>query len=208
MFRRVPTGRLLSAAAAANPFKSRLAEMAAAHAAAAPGGPAPPCDGDSGPNPSPAEVLRDFMKQVQANEQKLAPTTEDSKNTFKDSRRNIPEASDAAALENWRRRLVYQSRYRGMVEMDLVLGSFAERLFGGAVASTESADPLPAATDAATLHRQLTDYDAILREFDNELHKWLIEGHVPPERLTANNSVWPLLMEHVKKQNRTILMYR
>ena len=77
---------------------------------------------------------------------------------FKDSRKIEKRdlTNDKQGHEDLRKKLIYQSRYRGMAELDLVMGSFAQ------VA-------LPEATSD-----QLYEYDAILRELDTDLFHWLI----------------------------------
>ena len=59
-----------------------------------------------------------------------------------------------------RKRLIYQSRYRGRLESDLLLGRFADRH----VMSLEPA--------------QLDRYEALLRESDHDLLAW-IAGRAP-----------------------------
>ena len=69
-----------------------------------------------------------------------------------------PTAADQEAhqLDAVRRRLRYQSKYRGMAELDLILGAFAD------VA-------LPRATP-----EELAGYDDILRQLDTDLFHWLV----------------------------------
>jgi antitoxin CptB len=59
-----------------------------------------------------------------------------------------------------RKRLIYQSRYRGRLEGDLLLGRFADRHLGGL-------DRL-----------QLDRYEALLGESDQDLFAW-ISGQAP-----------------------------
>lgn len=81
--------------------------------------------------------------------------------TFRDSRPIDPNES----VENKRRRLIYQSRYRGMVEMDLIFGHFARCKL--------------ATLDAA----MLDEYDTLLKQLDSELFRWLVMGVDVPEEL-------------------------
>ncbi|KAG5473100.1 hypothetical protein CUR178_03018 [Leishmania enriettii] len=81
--------------------------------------------------------------------------------TFRDSRPVDPEES----VESKRRRLIYQSRYRGMVEMDLIFGHFARCKLE--------------ALDAA----MLDEYDTLLKQLDSELFRWLVMGVSAPEEV-------------------------
>lgn len=81
--------------------------------------------------------------------------------TFRDSRPIDPNES----VENKRRRLIYQSRYRGMVEMDLIFGHFARCKL--------------ATLDAA----MLDEYDTLLKQLDSDLFRWLVMDTDAPEEL-------------------------
>ncbi|GET90712.1 hypothetical protein, conserved [Leishmania tarentolae] len=82
--------------------------------------------------------------------------------TFRDSRPVDPKES----VECKRRRLIYQSRYRGMVEMDLIFGHFAR-------------------CKLATLDAfMLDEYDVLLKQLDSELFRWLVMGVDAPEEVT------------------------
>ncbi|CAJ1010563.1 putative Flavinator of succinate dehydrogenase [Leishmania naiffi] len=82
--------------------------------------------------------------------------------TFHDSRSVNPNES----VESKRRRLIYQSRYRGMVEMDLIFGHFAR-------CKLET-------LDAAMLN----EYDILLKQLDSELFCWLVMGVDAPEEVS------------------------
>jgi antitoxin CptB len=64
----------------------------------------------------------------------------------------------------WRRRLRMRSWRRGIREMDLILGGFA--------------DAHLAALDDPTL----TAYEALLSENDHDLYRWVAAGEACPER--------------------------
>nr|CCC90966.1 unnamed protein product [Trypanosoma congolense IL3000] len=81
--------------------------------------------------------------------------------------RDVRVVSSGEAEEAKRRRLLYQSTYRGMTEMDIILGAYARRH----IQSLSSP--------------QLQEYDTILRHFDNDLYKWLVMDEVAPAELVA-----------------------
>ncbi|CBZ28791.1 conserved hypothetical protein [Leishmania mexicana MHOM/GT/2001/U1103] len=81
---------------------------------------------------------------------------------FRDSRPVDPKES----VECKRRRLIYQSRYRGMVEMDLIFGHFAR-------CKLETLDA-----------SMLDEYDTLLKQLDSELFRWLVMGVDAPEGMT------------------------
>jgi antitoxin CptB len=66
----------------------------------------------------------------------------------------------AETLTVCRKRLIYQSRYRGRLESDLFFGRFADA-------------HLP-----RLHHSELERYEALLRENDHDLFAW-ISGHAP-----------------------------
>lgn len=82
---------------------------------------------------------------------------------FKDMR---PLPTEAESDEDLRRRLIFQSRYRGMVEMDVIFGLFAK-------------------TRLPIMDRQgLVEYDQLLRQLDNDLFNWLVMGHQAPAEVS------------------------
>eukprot|EP00758_Cryptobia_borreli_P003413 Tbor_TRINITY_DN3728_c0_g1::TRINITY_DN3728_c0_g1_i1::g.2424::m.2424/K18168/SDHAF2, SDH5; succinate dehydrogenase assembly factor 2 len=100
---------------------------------------------------------------------KLKP---ESMASFKDTR---VLSTKEEPLPDLRRRLCYQSRYRGMVEMDLILGAFA-------LNSLENFS-----------REQLMQYDKLLRQLDNDLFKWLVLGNEAPVEIREGNAVWKAL---------------
>ena len=65
-------------------------------------------------------------------------------------------------LDARRRKLLFRSWHRGMREMDLILGSFADTEIGGL-------------TDA-----EIDQYEALLEVSDTELMPWLTGKHAAP----------------------------
>ncbi len=65
-------------------------------------------------------------------------------------------------LEQRRKRLIWQSWHRGMREMDLLLGNFAEANLHGFTAA------------------QLDLYEALLRQSDPDLYNWMTNKLPPP----------------------------
>ena len=114
----------------------------------------------------------------------IPPPSLESMSTFRDSR---PLLLDTECDHVLRKKLVYQSHYRGMVEMDILLGHFAdEKLF-------------------QMDRKQLVEYDTLLRQFDNDLFRWLVSKQVPPNEITSL-SVWEELMsfvENITEKNLT-----
>jgi succinate dehydrogenase flavin-adding protein (antitoxin of CptAB toxin-antitoxin module) len=140
-----------------------------------------------------------------------------------------PQQDDAL-----RRRLIYQSRYRGMSEMDLIFGAFANEF-------VSLVNPATGAPNAHVLDPTgLSHFDAILRELDSEMHHFLVdlavcgggadkaskasraseakatgmvptavgdEGDVVPARL-LENPIWPVLVEFVKESSDSVLKFR
>jgi antitoxin CptB len=71
----------------------------------------------------------------------------------------------SAELDPRRRRLLFRAWHRGIREMDLILGQFADT----ALADIDGAD--------------LDEFEAILGEDDNDLFKWICGKTAAPERL-------------------------
>ncbi|MDE2228311.1 MAG: succinate dehydrogenase assembly factor 2 [Alphaproteobacteria bacterium] len=65
-------------------------------------------------------------------------------------------------MEKQRKRLLYQSRHRGIKESDLFLGAFADRYLLNFTAA------------------QLAEYEAILAETDDILINWIYGRVAPP----------------------------
>ncbi|RNF15731.1 uncharacterized protein Tco025E_05415 [Trypanosoma conorhini] len=85
-----------------------------------------------------------------------------------------------------RRRLIYQSAYRGMVEMDVILGVF----------SRKTLDKMP--------REQLDEYDTILRHFDSDLFKWLVMDEQPPA-VVASMPTYKALHKFVREERGSLL---
>ncbi|MEQ8165683.1 MAG: succinate dehydrogenase assembly factor 2 [Alphaproteobacteria bacterium] len=89
-------------------------------------------------------------------------------------------AQSRESLEARRKRLAYRSHHRGSKEMDLMMGSFADKF-------------LPAFGP-----RELAEYERIMTCDDPELYDWLL-GHTPvPHEL--QNGTMECLCRHVREQ--------
>ncbi|EAN98386.1 hypothetical protein C3747_41g242 [Trypanosoma cruzi] len=108
--------------------------------------------------------------------------SEESGLRFRDTRPTPQNEPDDAK----RRRLIYQSAYRGMAEMDIILGAF----------SRHSLEGMP--------REQLDEYDTILRHFDSDLFKWLVMNEKPPASV-AGMSTYKVLQEFVKGGRERLL---
>jgi antitoxin CptB len=82
-----------------------------------------------------------------------------------------------------RKRLLYQSRYRGRIEGDLLLGGFAARHLAGLSAA------------------QLDRYEALLQESDQDLLAWISGREPVPER--HDHDVFRLLQDVRLVERRT-----
>ncbi|CAG9578303.1 conserved hypothetical protein [Leishmania major strain Friedlin] len=102
--------------------------------------------------------------------------------TFRDSRPVDPKES----VECKRRRLIYQSRYRGMVEMDLIFGHFAR-------CKLETLDA-----------SMLDEYDMLLKQLDSELFRWLVMGVDAPEGV-AKLRCFGELRRFIKEERTALL---
>jgi antitoxin CptB len=71
----------------------------------------------------------------------------------------------SAELDPRRRRLLFRAWHRGIREMDLILGQFADN----AIAGIDGAD--------------LDEFEAILGEDDNDLFKWICGEAETPQHL-------------------------
>jgi len=81
-----------------------------------------------------------------------------------------------ATLHHRRERLRFRSHHRGTKEMDLLLGSFADRYI--------------AIFDEA----ELAAYEALLSEQDPDLYNWLTRTAIPPEE--KHSTVMTLFLQH------------
>ena len=71
-------------------------------------------------------------------------------------------------MDNFRKRLLYKASHRGMKEADRLIGDFALARIG---ILSES---------------QLTSFDLLLDESDNDLLKWIMERKEIPESVDSN----------------------
>lgn len=85
-------------------------------------------------------------------------------------------SSQVESVENRRKRLKFRSWHRGTREMDLLLGSFADR-------------HLP---DFNTV--QLNEFEQILEISDPDLYNWVSGKEIPPDE--AKSGVMSLLLQH------------
>lgn len=91
----------------------------------------------------------------------------------------MPQETGESNISINRKRLIFRSWHRGMREIDLMLGSFADAHL-----------PL---FDAA----QLTAYDRLLRNSDPDIFNWITgQEPVPP---AEDNDVVGLLLDFFKK---------
>ncbi len=79
-------------------------------------------------------------------------------------------------IEERRKRLIHRSRYTGMKETDILLGSFAVQ-------------HVPAFSDA-----ELDAYERLLAERDPDIFDWATGRSAPPE--AHNTSILKLLINH------------
>lgn len=79
-------------------------------------------------------------------------------------------------IENKRKRLIFRSWHRGTREMDLLLGSFADK-------------HVPFFNE-----QQLGEYDDLLKENDPDLYNWYTRREDPPQ--TLNTSVLKAFLKH------------
>lgn len=104
--------------------------------------------------------------------------------TFQDRRPTDPNES----TEVKRRRLEFQSQYRGMVEMDLICGHFAR-------------------CKLSNLSREmLMEYDILLKQLDNDLFKWLVMREAPPADI-AKMPCFLALKNFVEEEKKELLGY-
>ncbi|CUG06605.1 Hypothetical protein, putative [Bodo saltans] len=146
-----------------------------------------PADGAAAvlPSPSSRSRGREELAKMRATVTVKEPTKLEAMETFKDTR-PLPEGETDDIR---RRRLVYQSRYRGMVEMDIIFGSFAN-------AKLES-----------LAGKALEEYDILLRQFDNDLFNWLVSGSAPPAEISSM-AAWKELKSFVDESNDELLGHR
>lgn len=80
------------------------------------------------------------------------------------------------SVENWRKRLTFRAWHRGTREMDLLIGSFAEKYINGFDAD------------------DLAIFEEILINNDPDVYDWIIGRQMPPSDLKSR--VLDLLLGH------------
>lgn len=80
------------------------------------------------------------------------------------------------SVENWRKRLTFRAWHRGTREMDLLIGSFAEKYINGFDVD------------------DLAIFEEILINNDPDVYDWIIGRQLPPMELKSR--VLDLLLEH------------
>lgn len=83
---------------------------------------------------------------------------------------------NAETIENKRKRLIFRSWHRGTKEMDLLLGSFADK-------------HVPDFDEA-----QLAQYEELLQNNDPDLYNWITGKEEPPANVVSD--VFSLFMAH------------
>lgn len=93
----------------------------------------------------------------------------------------LPQVDEAqyAGMDTRRKRALYRSRQRGMLENDLLLGTFAAKHL------------------ARFSEAQLQEYERILDEIDPDLLEW-ITGKAPMPDDYEQSDVMELLLRHVQ----------
>ncbi len=85
-------------------------------------------------------------------------------------------ASTIEDIEIRRKRLIYRSWHRGTLEMDLILGSFADKNVPG------------------FSENELDEFDALLQLQDPDLYNWIMGAEAPPANL--NTGLFEKLKRH------------
>ena len=88
----------------------------------------------------------------------------------------------SADLEERRRRMLYHSKQRGWLELDLIFGTFAEQYLN------------------KLEERDVLDYERILEEENPDLFKWL-SGQSPVPGQFKAMPVMDLLLKHIHKNH-------
>jgi succinate dehydrogenase assembly factor 2 len=97
-----------------------------------------------------------------------------------------PLPRDGETLENKKRRLIYSSRKRGILETDLLLSTFIEK-------HLDQLTPT-----------ELAQYDSLLNENDWDIYYWATGARHVPDRI-QKMSFWNLLVEHSKNKEKKVL---
>jgi succinate dehydrogenase assembly factor 2 len=90
------------------------------------------------------------------------------------------------SLEQLQKRLIYSSRKRGILESDLLLGTFIKKYL------------------SKLSHDQLKEYDELLNENDWDIYYWATGARHVPERI-QKMSFWNVLVEHSKNKEKKVL---
>lgn len=100
-----------------------------------------------------------------------------------------PISREGESIEHLRKRLVYQSRKRGILETDLLLSRFAKKYL-------DSFDM-----------EMLVEYDKLLDELDWDIYYWATKNYkiTPLPEKWENSKVLKLLQEESKNSEREIL---
>ena len=88
----------------------------------------------------------------------------------------------SADLEEKRRRMLYHSKQRGWLELDLILGTFAEKYL------------------ASLGPKDIDDYALILEEENPDMFKWL-SGQIPIPDNLKDLPVMDLLLKHIHENH-------
>ncbi|KPI90417.1 hypothetical protein ABL78_0493 [Leptomonas seymouri] len=121
--------------------------------------------GDGTPEQSPRQPEKPGTADPSDVEPQMAEGSRDVAGTYGQTFRDSRPVDPNESVENKRRRLIYQSRYRGMVEMDLIFGHFARC-------------KLPT-LDVA----MLDEYDTLLKQLDSDMFRWLVMNTDAPAEL-------------------------
>ncbi|KAI9003382.1 Flavinator of succinate dehydrogenase-domain-containing protein [Hyaloraphidium curvatum] len=89
-------------------------------------------------------------------------------------------------IEVKRARLMYMARKRGILESDLLMGTFAMKYL----------KEMPA--------EQLAEFDSLLKENDWDIYYWATGAKEAPEDI-KELSIWPHVVEHAKNKGKKIL---
>ncbi len=94
-------------------------------------------------------------------------------------------AASSGEFEGRRKILLYRSRQRGLLELDVIMGSFADKNLNGF--TTE----------------QLDDYEAIVSLENPDLLLWL-NGQKLPEPELLHNPVFRRMLEHISPDHPSL----
>ncbi|KAF9051406.1 DUF339-domain-containing protein [Panaeolus papilionaceus] len=127
-------------------------------------------------------------KPRQADPWPLAHTPEHIASTAAKSTAHVPPSRlprPNESAETLRARLVYQSRKRGTLETDLLLGTFARDFL----------------TEMSVA--EMEEYDRLLDEADWDIYYWATEKRTPPERWTSS-AILEKLRIHARNEGKVV----